>query len=229
PRGRNHARGRGRRGPAAAPTGPTPSPAAPAGTAPAPAAEQHRQSREQAPGGGPAPLPRRRRPPVLVADHGRPLDARDDGGEPPAERPGPDRAGRHTGHGARPSGDGTSEPVDGVPGTPPPPSSGGLPRRVRQASLAPQLKTDPVRQQAADDDDRDADAVRARMAALQRGWQRGRRDNGEAPDGGGAGTAPDGGPAETAAHRTDTTRDAAARRGDGGTTAPGTTSGGDGP
>ncbi|MYU55952.1 MULTISPECIES: sensor histidine kinase [Streptomyces] len=229
PRGRNHARGRGRRGPAAAPTGPTPSPAAPAGTAPPPAAEQHRQSRDQAPGGGPAPLPRRRRPPVLVADHGRPLDARDDGGEPPAERPGPDRVGRHTGHGARPSGDGTSEPVDGVPVTPPPPASGGLPRRVRQASLAPQLKTDPVRQQAADDDDRDADAVRARMAALQRGWQRGRRDNGEAPDGGGAGTAPDGGPAETAAHRTDTTRDAAARRGDGGTTAPGTTSGGDGP
>ncbi|MDG4866362.1 histidine kinase, partial [Streptomyces sp. T-3] len=56
-----------------------------------------------------------------------------------------------------------------------------LPRRVRQASLAPQLKDaqerEPVRAEAPEE--RDADEVRSRMASLQRGWQRGRRDNGE--------------------------------------------------
>ncbi|MFF3155154.1 nitrate- and nitrite sensing domain-containing protein [Streptomyces sp. NPDC057910] len=64
---------------------------------------------------------------------------------------------------------------------------GGLPRRVRQASLAPQLKDAPDGQRAtAGPDDgpepeRDADEVRDRMASLQRGWQRGRRHN-EASD-----------------------------------------------
>ncbi|MGW8730981.1 nitrate- and nitrite sensing domain-containing protein [Streptomyces sp. NPDC055808] len=67
------------------------------------------------------------------------------------------------------------------------PSLGGLPRRVRQASLAPQLKDVPDgRRAAAEPDDgpdpeRDADEVRDRMASLQRGWQRGRRHN-EASD-----------------------------------------------
>ncbi|MEV6673992.1 nitrate- and nitrite sensing domain-containing protein [Streptomyces sp. NPDC051162] len=63
--------------------------------------------------------------------------------------------------------------------------TGGLPRRVRQASLAPQLRNDPVRrppdapsQSAAAEPERDAEEVRARMAALQRGWQRGREDHG---------------------------------------------------
>ncbi|WP_328556748.1 nitrate- and nitrite sensing domain-containing protein [Streptomyces sp. NBC_00358] len=66
------------------------------------------------------------------------------------------------------------------PGTTP------LPRRVRQASLAPRLKDGPAR--LADRDkardgtgpdpaDRDADEVRSRMASLQRGWQRGREEN----------------------------------------------------
>lgn len=68
----------------------------------------------------------------------------------------------------------------------------GLPRRVRQASLAPQLKRDsdesaPGRGSGgsqSDDDlaNRDADEVRSRMASLQRGWQRGRRHNADAPD-----------------------------------------------
>ncbi|MEU3501355.1 nitrate- and nitrite sensing domain-containing protein [Streptomyces hundungensis] len=59
---------------------------------------------------------------------------------------------------------------------------GGLPRRVRQASLAPQLKA-PEGHHAASatdegpDPERDADEVRDRMASLQRGWQRGRRHN----------------------------------------------------
>ncbi|MEH6378674.1 hypothetical protein V7793_30695, partial [Streptomyces sp. KLMMK] len=70
---------------------------------------------------------------------------------------------------------------------------GGLPRRVRQASLAPQLKKDPSPGKdvtatrahggpagpdpAGPEPERDADEVRARMAALQRGWQRGREHN----------------------------------------------------
>ncbi|MER0444476.1 nitrate- and nitrite sensing domain-containing protein [Streptomyces sp. Edi4] len=63
----------------------------------------------------------------------------------------------------------------------------GLPRRVRQASLAPQLKDAPGDRRGAPgrdegpEPDRDADEVRDRMVALQRGWQRGRRHN-DAPD-----------------------------------------------
>ncbi|MBL0802922.1 histidine kinase, partial [Streptomyces albidoflavus] len=59
----------------------------------------------------------------------------------------------------------------------------GLPRRVRQASLAPQLKEarrrapDDRDQDTTHDTDRDADEVRSRMASLQRGWQRGRDEN----------------------------------------------------
>lgn len=107
----------------------------------------------------------------------------------------------------------TSEP----PTTPAPPRTtearrdtapdtvGGLPRRVRQASLAPQLREEsadrtphraPV--DTADDYDRDADEVRNRMASLQRGWQRGRRQNAEdaqdaaGPEGTAPGTTPGG-------------------------------------
>ncbi|WP_328314032.1 nitrate- and nitrite sensing domain-containing protein [Streptomyces sp. NBC_00442] len=78
-----------------------------------------------------------------------------------------------------------------LPGDPGEPAGeappGGLPRRVRQASLAPQLKDAPDGHRAAPEPDsgpepeRDADEVRDRMAALQRGWQRGRRHN-EASD-----------------------------------------------
>jgi signal transduction histidine kinase len=99
---------------------------------------------------------------------------------------------------------------------------GGLPRRVRQASLAPQLRTDtresPTtgrgglggrghRGGRGDDGgggspagsgrlwDRDADEVRSRMASLQRGWQRGRQHNAESDDdasGTAQGTTPEG-------------------------------------
>ncbi|MCC3775722.1 nitrate- and nitrite sensing domain-containing protein [Streptomyces sp. UNOB3_S3] len=59
--------------------------------------------------------------------------------------------------------------------------TGGLPRRVRQASLAPQLRepapAETARTRPAPEPDRDAEEVRARMAALQRGWQRAREDN----------------------------------------------------
>ncbi|MET9409374.1 nitrate- and nitrite sensing domain-containing protein [Streptomyces sp. NPDC002935] len=64
-------------------------------------------------------------------------------------------------------------------------SAAPLPRRVRQASLAPQLKDGPARLAerearggtGADPAERDADEVRSRMASLQRGWQRGREEN----------------------------------------------------
>ncbi|MFF4093844.1 nitrate- and nitrite sensing domain-containing protein [Streptomyces sp. NPDC001834] len=69
---------------------------------------------------------------------------------------------------------------------PPRETVGGLPRRIRQASLAPQLRevtggrdTEPDRNAPARDFERDADEVRDRMASLQRGWQRGRRQNAE--------------------------------------------------
>ncbi|OIJ65620.1 nitrate- and nitrite sensing domain-containing protein [Streptomyces mangrovisoli] len=62
-----------------------------------------------------------------------------------------------------------------------PAGTAALPKRVRQASLAPQLKQDPDRRTersvVAEIADRDADQVRSRMASLQRGWQRGREEN----------------------------------------------------
>ncbi|MGW1028359.1 nitrate- and nitrite sensing domain-containing protein [Streptomyces sp. NPDC002577] len=85
-----------------------------------------------------------------------------------------------------------------------PSASGGsvLPRRVRQASLAPQLRMGPehrTEREAARDapgpEARDADEVRSRMASLQRGWQRGREENAagdDAPDGTAQGTTSEG-------------------------------------
>ncbi|MEU0005097.1 nitrate- and nitrite sensing domain-containing protein [Streptomyces sp. NPDC006314] len=64
------------------------------------------------------------------------------------------------------------------------PGTGPLPRRIRQASLAPQLKQDTERrtERAAQPADRDAEEVRSRMASLQRGWQRGREQNAAGDD-----------------------------------------------
>ncbi|MET7620911.1 nitrate- and nitrite sensing domain-containing protein [Streptomyces sp. NPDC005408] len=65
------------------------------------------------------------------------------------------------------------------------PALDGLPRRVRQASLAPQLRQSAAAERqssapaAEDDAERDAEQVRSRMASMQRGWQRGRRQNAE--------------------------------------------------
>ncbi|MEU7053262.1 histidine kinase, partial [Streptomyces eurythermus] len=72
----------------------------------------------------------------------------------------------------------------------PAPGVSPLPRRVRQANLAPQLKQDTERRagRPAQPADRDADEVRSRMASLQRGWQRGREEN-AAGDGAHNGTA----------------------------------------
>ncbi|MER7483413.1 nitrate- and nitrite sensing domain-containing protein [Streptomyces sp. NPDC126510] len=82
---------------------------------------------------------------------------------------------------------GTGSAPQSGPGTAP------LPRRVRQANLAPQLKrsSEPRSEERAEPVERDADEVRSRMASLQRGWQRGREEN-AAGDAAHSGAAPQG-------------------------------------
>lgn len=158
----------------------------------------------------------RRKPPTLITDRGRRVDA---GGRdhptsadrepartpprPPATGPVPHEDRRRPAEPRQPIGSraptrtatGPAEatpsvpaPRSSTPAAPPRPAApdtvGGLPRRVRQASLAPQLREgsgtagpDPV--ESAEDVERDADEVRERMASLQRGWQRGRLQNAE--------------------------------------------------
>ncbi|MCS0604438.1 nitrate- and nitrite sensing domain-containing protein [Streptomyces sp. LP11] len=105
---------------------------------------------------GPPALPRRNRPEAPAA--GGPGDRRKQTGDPSQAGPG------------------TTPPAEE---SAPEPGGAALPRRVRQASLAPQLKKDTARraERAAQPADRDADEVRNRMASLQRGWQRGREEN----------------------------------------------------
>ncbi|MFI1660814.1 nitrate- and nitrite sensing domain-containing protein [Streptomyces sp. NPDC020472] len=227
----------------------------------APAGEQHEQAPDRTTGRGeqdapadgtlrgPAQLPRRRTP-TLVVDHGRRLDEPDgahaqadrahpqpgrahaqaDRTQPQQDRAHPqehradlpqdDRRGVRPGH---PHGDGRAIPpgpgagpvlVPVPPEGPVPPENpepfGGLPRRVRQASLAPQLREAEgpagrgagtraeartgtgARSEGPDSFERDAEEVRARMAAMQRGWQRGRRDTTEPDDPTAPGTTPEG-------------------------------------
>ncbi|AWZ16176.1 histidine kinase [Streptomyces sp. ICC1] len=104
---------------------------------------------------GAVPLPRRRPTPTLVAEHGRRVEPR-----PVSAVPDP-----------APEGAGTGAATPGRAAA----AAAGLPRRVRQANLAPQLKDAPAAAPAADPvEDRDADDVRRRMSALQRGWTAGR-------------------------------------------------------
>ncbi len=91
---------------------------------------------------------------------------------------------------------GGDDPAGRLPGSAPQetgPGVGPLPRRVRQANLAPQLKQSVERrsQESSQPVERDADEVRSRMASLQRGWQRGRTEN-AAGDDAHSGTAPQG-------------------------------------
>ncbi|WP_330300803.1 nitrate- and nitrite sensing domain-containing protein [Streptomyces sp. NBC_00503] len=106
---------------------------------------------------GAVPLPRRRPTPTLVAEHGRRVP------RPVSAVPDPDPA------------QGAPEAARAEPGTA---QGTALPRRIRQASLAPQLKNAPApasAEAAADTvEDRDAEDVRRRMSALQRGWTAGR-------------------------------------------------------
>lgn len=94
-----------------------------------------------------------------------------------ASRRGAESGGTHPGP---PAGGGGTRPGAAAGG-----GTGALPRRVRQANLAPQLKDGPDRRAAhdavrgAEPTERDADEVRNRMASLQRGWRRGREENAE--------------------------------------------------
>ncbi|MEU5164388.1 nitrate- and nitrite sensing domain-containing protein [Streptomyces sp. NPDC020875] len=159
-------------------------PAGPAGR------EEHQQAGEPAADGAPAPLPRRRKSP------GPSPIGRGPGGAGNSGSAGP-RRGLLPGGGAEPPGGGhrRADEMSGGPSAPgtAPAFVDGLPRRVRQASLAPQLRDarDPAGTRgratapydtpggpaAGREADRDADSVRDRMASLQRGWQRGRREN----------------------------------------------------
>jgi signal transduction histidine kinase len=81
---------------------------------------------------------------------------------------------------------GTDEPAPGAGPVAPAAANGeyrGLPRRVRQANLAPQLRQDPAGVSGpaiAATQLRSPEEARNMMAALQRGWQQGRADDGEA-------------------------------------------------
>ncbi|MFB4425960.1 nitrate- and nitrite sensing domain-containing protein [Streptomyces sp. QL37] len=161
--------------------------------------EQHQQAFDASDGrsadvrpmrpAGPVPLPRRK-PPTPVTGHGRRIG---DGGrshpgttDGPPEAPGSEAVTAEPGRpGAAPAGEAPPR-LRPAPRPSAPDTVGGLPRRVRQANLAPQLREDSAGRTSghvpADTDDdleRDADEVRNRMASLQRGWQRGRRQNAE--------------------------------------------------
>ncbi|MDJ0380907.1 nitrate- and nitrite sensing domain-containing protein [Streptomyces sp. G-G2] len=118
------------------------------------------------PASGAVPLPRRHRTPTLVAEHGRRVDTPRVSAVPPAAATAP----------APSPGERTGSAPDRT-------GPGGLPRRVRQANLAPQLKNAPPPPPAdATADpvaDRDAETVRIRMSALQRGWTAARDQHAE--------------------------------------------------
>ncbi|MGE9694701.1 nitrate- and nitrite sensing domain-containing protein [Streptomyces sp. CH6] len=185
--------------------------------APEPDAEHSR------PTTAPGPLPARR-PRTRAGDRpGAKSGARPD--DRPGTRPGDtsgDRPGARTAPVGGPASaraetqDGPKAPeaTGGAPGTPradrgaagtgaqAAPATGpvGLPRRVRQASLARQLREQPEPSEpTGPEPERDADAVRARMASLQRGWIRGREEEAaaDARPSGARATEDEGGPEAT--------------------------------
>ncbi|MFI8087079.1 nitrate- and nitrite sensing domain-containing protein [Streptomyces sp. NPDC086080] len=136
----------------------------------------------------PPPLPARRRsagparPTADDAEHSGPSAAGSPAGLPRRTR---SPATAASGPDASPANPGGPDPAAAGP------VAGSLPRRIRQASLAPQLKraAEPLNDSRAEPVERDADEVRSRMASLQRGWQRGRDEN-AAGDEADSGTAP---------------------------------------
>jgi anti-sigma regulatory factor (Ser/Thr protein kinase) len=163
--------------------------------------EQHQQASDSREGRGASawpggqettvPLPRRQTP-KLVSSHGRPVI--------PSRSRGSETTQRRT---AMPQESGVQSDLPrrrrpaqaAVPQEDTPAGSGGLPRRVRQASLAPQLKNGPEQRTereagrgSATPVERDAEEVRSKMASMQRGWRRGREEN-AATDEGPRGTA----------------------------------------
>ena len=170
---------------------------------PALASEDETEQHDLAPDDEEAgPLPRRRRTtPVLISDRGRAVDIlRESASRAGAKAP--EKRQASGGRAARPPrrtvparrrelgpGPGLSDPAHQTDASAPPggedtAASGSttgipaLPRRIRQASLAPQLRADPASRRSGRGSrtvrERSAEEVRARMASFQRGWERGR-------------------------------------------------------
>ncbi|MGW1618703.1 nitrate- and nitrite sensing domain-containing protein [Streptomyces sp. NPDC002172] len=137
--------------------------------------------------GGLAPLPSRRRTDPSARRAIGPADHVEEGTAPraggPDEPSGPPALPQRTRRSATASGSGTEDSVPPLGSTPPEAASGTrpLPKRVRQANLAPQLRQEPAPSATREPElvERDADEVRSRMGSLQRGWQRGRAENAE--------------------------------------------------
>ncbi|MFD8251580.1 sensor histidine kinase [Streptomyces werraensis] len=150
-----------------------------------PVSELPARAKEQPGAETPPPLPGRRR----TTGPARPADGPEERAATPAGPASGAPARRPaTTHGGP---DDSSPVTDDTDTGTPQPDGAALPRRVRQASLAPQLKRDTATRKTdrARPVERDADEVRSRMASLQRGWQRGREEN-AAGDDAGSGTAP---------------------------------------
>ncbi|MER7407686.1 nitrate- and nitrite sensing domain-containing protein [Streptomyces sp. NPDC000070] len=132
-------------------------------------------------GAGPQPPARTRRAEIAPSGPDGP-DRRS--GPMPETTGGPAR--QVTGSGAMPQETGAAPWGRGPGSAPHEPRSGTapLPRRVRQANLAPQLKrgSESRTEDRSEPVERDADEVRSRMASLQRGWQRGREENAAGDD-----------------------------------------------
>nr|WP_157862289.1 nitrate- and nitrite sensing domain-containing protein [Wenjunlia vitaminophila] len=159
-------------------------------------ADQHDQAPDSV-GAGDGNVPRlpRRRSPVLVADRGRPVERL-----PRPVPAGEHDAGRSAGRHAAPSGESGGTPGTGkrragsrgTAGAGQEESGYSLPKRVRQASIAPQLRVQQPDAETTDDApvrERSADEVRSRMASFQRGFQRGRTLDGDLDGGSGDGGA----------------------------------------
>ncbi|MFB7780471.1 sensor histidine kinase [Streptomyces bauhiniae] len=150
---------------------------------------------------GPPPLPTRRRGDsgrrptprtARTATAERPETPSADADAPPPELPrrtrtGPDTPDPISAAAAHAAAAPAGPELDGTA----PDSTAPLPKRVRQANLAPQLRREPDRrpENTFEPAVRDADEVRSRMASLQRGWERGREENAEG-DRAHSGTAP---------------------------------------
>ncbi|MER6419319.1 nitrate- and nitrite sensing domain-containing protein [Streptomyces sp. NPDC001137] len=185
---------------------PPPGPGRPEPEAAAPLPSR-RRAEEPPTGRGPARSEQESAPPLPTRRRGAsPLRPGTGGNDRSAERA-PSAAPEPGGRGGRPqppalpmrsrptaiasSGQDTAGPPSGAAPQETGPGAGPLPRRVRQANLAPQLKQS-VQRRTEDGPElveRDADEVRSRMASLQRGWQRGRDEN-AAGDDAHSGTAP---------------------------------------
>ncbi|WP_329388498.1 nitrate- and nitrite sensing domain-containing protein [Streptomyces sp. NBC_01351] len=166
---------------------PEPAPEPPSASAPEPPAHARNQPpariRNQAPEAAPAPAPAPKavagaeQPPAMtvVREEARGIPAANRTPAPQEPRPAPVAP-------LRPRATGVAPPRT-QPTVPPPASVTELPRRVRQASLVPQLREAPAPKAPAgsrlpeDPPGRSPEQARDRMAAYRAGWARGAQDD----------------------------------------------------